>query len=256
MVREVEEYCKVTAELFPTQYNGSYGGFISKTMHGLGEENKKAVVRRWKGKFRKSEVIPDPKSWELCFDEVKEVYRVVNNACRFFRDSGGNTAYLDTVVYELCAYQVKNVIEVCDNLKRSYGQQQSKALPSIPDWRDAVRSVKSSKSHGYTRREDVPDPISDEEKEEVDEMLQDLYTKIGAPENESKEFRNKASLMRHGGIYEYLGKGFVQVYTPTGAEWVKPEEVNGRVEIDHSKTVELVHTGRIDMKKYRKMIEK
>ena len=38
-------------------------------------------------------------------------------------------------------------------------------------------------------------------------------------------------------------------------EWVPKGQENGRRVIDHSKSVELVHTGRIDMKRYHELKE-
>lgn len=218
---------------------------LPESAQNMHTDYKKAIIKRARAIAKsKGNVV-----WVDCIAEVESIYNIIKNTCLFFNRSGGGEQYLHTVVFELVAYKIDNVDKVCEQIKRTYGQTQSKAMPSLPDWRDAVMAVKSSMGYGLHSIEPVVDPISEDEKAEVSEMIQELYNTIGEPDSEG-EYRNRISVLRHGGIYKQLAKGLVQVYTDEGAVWVEPYEVGNRVEIDHSKSVELVHTGRIDMKRY------
>ena len=70
-------------------------------------------------------------------------------------------------------------------------------------------------------------------------------------------FSSESVILRHGGIYENLSKGLVQVYDGRNyAEWVEKGQENGRRVIDNSKSVEMVHTGRVSMREYARLAQK
>ena len=131
-------------------------------------------------------------------------------------------------------------------------------MPSIPDWRDSVMAVKSLS--GY--RAEKPDidntpKISEEESAEVGEMLQDLISKYGGGFGGEGAFSSESVILRHGGVYHHLKQGLVQVYDGKNyAEWVPKGQENGRQVIDHTKSVEMIHTGRVSMKDYYAILEK
>lgn len=254
MITQAEDYCKIVAKHFPTDYNGTYTSVLPQRLLSAGSGHKKAIMKRADAFLKRMSAIPMEDFWLKMIEEVETIYGIVNETCLFFVGSV-QPQYLHTVAFELCAYKVESVEKVCESVKRSYGDFDNRSLPKMPFWREKIASAKGQLGWGVDKGGSAYAPISAEERAEVDRMMQSLMESFGESGIvQEGQYTNRWSVLKHGGVYEKIMSGLVQVYNNDGAAvWVEGNEVDGRQIVNNTRSIELVHTGKINLALYEKL---
>ena len=226
---------------------------LKNILLGFNEKKKESYNKRSKAMMKHINFEPYEDWYVDIGRQLSVIGGYVSDAILSIYSRGGSTQYIDSVVFELAGYQLKNAKKICDYVVKNYDD--SKALPTLPFWLRSITAVKSSQPIAKPPVTPSNYVISKEEQSEVQVMMKQLGEQLGVEKTKKGMFHNKTTLIHHYGILKNLNGGLRQI-DGGEYEWVEAYNVGNRRTVDHSKTLDMFNSGRISEKKAREVYER